>query len=245
MKNMDQEAFANKKSTLIFPTEIEISKVLNRIPLFQQASSLPFSMSLAIKSEVNKFLIDIEKNLGAEKTSKVIQSTVNVNKPIFVSKKTLIEHLCCGLLDQPYRLSFNDDIPRPAYKDKAFTLKGNIVDKNKNIVKLLEPMLFYAKLYKAEHPISQIEFTRHDEKILAGNPIIETLSGIYFRKLTIKEVSFYQPCKMYNLIIVPEDLNLIQPYVFLEIIVKTKNFKSCDLKKKIKIEELLEFEDLP
>lgn len=248
MKNNDEKGFDNQKATVILSPEIVIPLVVHKATLFQQVrftNSLPYSIPLSYKKELDKYLIELEKNLDIEKTSKEVQSIVAANKHIVVGKKTLIEHLCGGFLDQPYKLSFQDDVPRPAYKDKPFTLKGNIVDKDNNITVLLETMVFNAQLYRAEHPISPIESTKYNEKIITGNPVIETSNIIYFRKLIIKEVSSHHPCKMFILVIMPEDPKLVQPYIFTDIMVKTKSFKPCKLRKKFKVEKLIKFNDLP
>lgn len=241
VKNNNSEDGSDKESTDVLISEVLIPKIVHRNCNFQQEialKSLPIPISPSFRLELNKFLIDLEKNLESERTKKSIKKALALNKHVSVGKNTLIEHICRGFLDQPFRIHFHDDVPRPAYKDKPFTLKGNIVDTQNNIAILHEPMIFKSLLFKAEHPISQVDVTRYKEQIIVGNPVIETSSIIYFRRIAIKEVSSYHPSKMYILVIMPEDIKLVQPYVFTEVVVKTKNLKPCKLRKKFKIEEL-------
>ncbi|OMJ89118.1 hypothetical protein SteCoe_8743 [Stentor coeruleus] len=241
VKNNNGETCPDEVSKKRPLPEILIPKIVNRICSFKQEIPLKdFSIPISptFKLELNKFLVDLEKNLESERTKKSIKKTLAANKHISVGKNTLIEHLCGGFLDQPFRIHFHDDVPSPVYRDKPFSLKGNIVDLKNNVVILSEPMIFNALLYKAEHPISQIEVTRYKEKIISGSSVIETSSAIYFRKIAIKEVSSYHPSKMYILVVMPEDNKLVQPFVFPEVVVKTKNLKPCKLRKKFKIQEL-------
>lgn len=239
-KNINDEASNNKKHINFPLQEISVPLIVHRTSSISQittSKSIPFSVSTNTREGLNNFLIDLEKRLVLERTNRDIKKIVASNRYLAVSNATLIEHLCKGFFDQPFRIQFHDDIPRPAYKDKSFTLRGSIVDKDNKVAKLQEPMIFNAILYKAEHPITQIELTRYNEKIIIGNPVIETTSVIYFRKLFIKEVSSYHPSKMYILVIMPEDIKLVQPYVFPEVVVKTKNLKPCKLRKKFKLDE--------
>ncbi|OMJ65527.1 hypothetical protein SteCoe_38055 [Stentor coeruleus] len=244
VKNNNEKSSSDKEPTNPLIPEINIPKVIYRECPFQYETPLkdiPITTSLNLKLGMNKFLVDLEKNLESERTKKLIKDILDAKRQISIGKNTMIEHLCGGFLDQPFKIHFFDDVPRPAYKNKHFTLKGNIVDKQNNIVTLDEPMIFKTLLYKAEHPISQIKKTRYNEEIIVGNPVIQTSSFVYLRRISIKEVSSYHPSKMYILVVMPEDIQLVQPYVFTEIVVKTMNLKPCKLRKKYKVEELFKF----
>ncbi|OMJ65115.1 hypothetical protein SteCoe_39210 [Stentor coeruleus] len=244
VKNNNEKTSSDNEPTNLLIPEIYIPRVIHRECNFQQEmplKNIPIPTSPSFMQEMNKFLVDLEKNLESERTKESIIKVLATKRHVSIGRKTLIEHLCGGFLDQPFKMHFFDDVPRPAYKDKHFTLKGNIVDKQNNVVTLDEPMIFNALLYKSEHPISQIKATRYKEQIIVGNPVIQTSSSIYLRKIAIKEVSSYHPSKMFILVVMPEDIKLVQPYVFTEIVVKIMNLKPCKLRKKYKIEEFFNF----
>lgn len=206
-----------------------------------QSALVNKSLSNLLKQELNCLLLNLGKILEVEKTNKTIEKIIAINKPRLISINTLIEHLCNGIQEQPFKLIFHNDTPYPGYKGKNFTLRGNIVDKNNKIVFLDEPMQFRAVIFNAEHPIKIINSTRYNEKIIDGNTVIETLSAIYFRRLMIKEVSSYHPSKMFNLVILADDVNEVKPFVFTKFVVKSNKLKPYEIRKKIKVDEFYNF----
>lgn len=188
---------------------------------------------------LNELLITLEKKLEIEKITLSIQKYKEINKASFLNRENLIEHLCEGFSNQPFKLVFHDDLPFPAYKDIFFTLRGNIVDKTNKIASLNEPMLFSAILYGAQLPIKAIEKTKYNEKIIVGNSVIETISAINFRRIALKEVSSIHSSKMFNLVIVPEDIKMVEPFVFPGLVVKSAKLRPSEIRKKFKVDEFM------
>ncbi|OMJ70654.1 hypothetical protein SteCoe_31314 [Stentor coeruleus] len=220
-------------------TQIVVPQFISNLSKSSAAINKPISTLLG--QELSNLLVNLEKKIDAEKTDKIIEKMKATNKCKLVSNITLIEHLCYPYQKQPFKLIFHTDIPHPAYKGKCFTLRGNIIDRNNNIVILDEPIQFRAVIYNAEHPIKTIDLTRYNEKIIKGNTVIETLSNIYFRKLMIMEVSSYHPSKMFNLVILADDMNKVEPFVFSKLVVKWTKLNPYEIRKKFKFDEFYNF----
>ncbi|OMJ70656.1 hypothetical protein SteCoe_31316 [Stentor coeruleus] len=191
------------------------------------------------KQGLNAFLVTLERKLEIEKTALAMQKSKETSKSLLIKIENLFEYLCGGYMNQPFKLVFHDELPFPAYKDKFFTLRGNIVDRNNKIISLNEPMLFSAVLYGANYPIKIIERTKHNDKILVGNSVVETINSINFRRIAVKEVSSFHPSKMFNLAVVPEDMKLVQPFIFPGLVVKSSKLRPGELRKKFKVDKLM------
>lgn len=149
----------------------------------------------------------------------------------------IISYLCDGNLNQPYSLKLLDYVDHLVYKDKIFSLKAEIVDIYDNKITLKKPIMFTVSLFTTTNPIQFVERTKHNDKIITGITICESSDTVYFKKLAIREVSFYQPHGIFNLIIIPNDVKLIKPFVIRNMKVKSRKSRLWELKKKLKITE--------
>lgn len=179
-----------------------------------------------------------------KKNSKDNQSLANLNCNIdknSTKDEELIRDLCKGFSNQPYKLMLKSDIERPMYKDRAFSLVFEVVDSKKVSVKLESPMLFTVFLYSTTSPIQPIEFTKYKDRLITGTTVVQSSGIINFKKLAIREVSSYQKDGLFNMVIVPEDIRLIQPCIIRDITVKARKMKLWKLKKNLKLDQGVSF----
>ena len=144
------------------------------------------------------------------------------------------------LYDEGYTHSFFlqivSDIPRPAYKDRPFSLMIQIVDKNNQKITFYEKETFTIQLYSAESPPQLLKCNTSGESILAGTLEVQADSIILFRKVIIKEVSSHFSSGSLFLVISARNNKTIKPLVIEKISVKARKTKPEELgKKKIKI----------
>lgn len=213
-----------KKSILPFQDKnCQKSFSFNLVPEKKCISSFPYQTQVS-KKESGKYIAAApcpceKKNLDLPKDEEIIG------------------HLCGGNLNQPYTLRLLNDLDHTIYKDKAFSLKADIVDVFDNIITLEKPILFTASLFTTTNPIQIVDRTKHNDQIITGTAICESLRTVYFKKLTIREVSSHQPHGIFNLIILPDDVKQIKPFVIRGLKVKSRKSRILKAEKRFKLTE--------
>lgn len=79
------------------------------------------------------------------------------------------------------------------------------LDKNNNISVLFNPVIFYVQLYRANHPISQLESTWYNEKKINRKSNYRKLKCYLLLEICYKKSVIISLRQMLILIIMPED----------------------------------------
>ncbi|OMJ86955.1 hypothetical protein SteCoe_11428 [Stentor coeruleus] len=133
-------------------------------------------------------------------------------------------------------LKLNGDLPRPAYKDRAFPLVLNIIDMNGKEVKLQEKVVFKVMVFTAESPVKQLLMNTSGDKAVLGSLESEGDCTIIFKRIIIKEVTSHFRNGYFFLAIKPENSNYIKPLVISDLIVKARKMVAGETNKRRKME---------
>ncbi|OMJ83413.1 hypothetical protein SteCoe_15684 [Stentor coeruleus] len=113
-------------------------------------------------------------------------------------------------------------VPKPVFKNKAFSIEIKIVDMEGNEKHLSEPVLFKVMLFTNEDHPNLITCNSSGERILRGKLEVESQFHILFRKILLKEVSSHTPSGYFCLVILPENSENIKPLVIRNVKVKSQ-----------------------
>lgn len=160
-----------------------------------------------------------------------------------VTEKTILDHISNPVIGHTFMLKLNGDIPRPAYKDRAFPLVMNIVDMNGKEVKLQEKVVFKVMVFTAESPVKQLMVNTSGDKAVLGSIESEGDCTVIFKKIIIKEVTSHFRNGCFFLAIKPENANYIKPLVISDLIVKARKMVTGETNKRKKMENLSLNED--
>lgn len=192
----------------------------------------------SISEQNAKSLVQIEQ------IEKLLEGKQNKDKPseYLNSLPKLMELLCRGINDHQVHLQEVGQVPRPAYKDRAFSLLFQIVDSDGQAVLLKENETFTVELYSTEETPKLLKSNTNGENIISGVLEVEANSNILFRKIFIKEVSSHFCNSFYLLVVRAKKNPNIRPFVFEKFVVKARKLKLSEGPvKKAKIEEIDSF----
>jgi hypothetical protein len=132
----------------------------------------------------------------------------------------------------PYVLRLIDPIPKPVYKERAFSFSVDVVDSSgKNII-FMESLILDIFLYTADNPSKRVEISTAGEKIIRF--ICENFDGtlLKFRKVCVQEVTSHYRNGSLLLVVTCKNNRLIKPLIIEDFIVKARKIPSKKLEKK-------------
>lgn len=130
-----------------------------------------------------------------------------------------------------YSLEVVNDIPRPACKNKGFSLELRIVDLEGNEKHLNEPGLFKILLFTSELHPNLLTSNSSGDRIIRGTLEVKSNTRILFKKIRINEVSSYTPSKSFTLVVISESSERIKPLVIRNVKVKSRVRETFGVKK--------------
>ncbi|OMJ75624.1 hypothetical protein SteCoe_25215 [Stentor coeruleus] len=160
-----------------------------------------------------------------------------------VTEKAILEHISSPVARYRFIMKLSGDIPRPAYKDRAFSLAVNIVDMNGMEIKLQEKVVFKVMVFTAESPVKQLMVNTSGDKAVLGSLESEGDCTVIFKKIIIKEVTSHFRNGYFFLAIKPENADYIKPLVISDLIVKARKMVTGETNKRKKMENLSLNED--
>ena len=133
-----------------------------------------------------------------------------------------------------HSLSLISDVPCPAYKERAFSLMFEIVDRNETKVALPIPVNFKLMIFTTENPPKVLKVNTSGDKIIRGTVEVETNGVVLFKKVVIKEVTSHFRNGSFFVVVMPKNSQEIRPFIIENFIVKARKIITPDIKKKQK-----------
>ena len=135
-----------------------------------------------------------------------------------------------------YFLVLNEEIPNPAYRERAFSIEIEIIDRDGGRVALTNNETFRLKIFTNDKPPVVLENNTNGDKIIRGNVRVEGTSKICFKKIFINEVtSKYRNGDVF-LVVVPDNFSVIRPLVIPNFVIKAKKTASGNISKRLHLE---------
>lgn len=145
--------------------------------------------------------------------------------------------LCGPRNSHSYSLRLVSQLPSPAYKERAFSLMFEIVDRNENKVTLPIPVNFKLMIFTTENPPKVLKVNTSGDKIIRGTVEVETNGVVLFKKVVIKEVTSHFRNGCFFIVVMPKNSQEIRPFIIENFIVKARKIITPEIKKKQKTEE--------
>jgi hypothetical protein len=139
-----------------------------------------------------------------------------------------------------YELMLSKDLQMPVYKERAFSLDANIVDRNLRFAPLADPCDFKIMLFTTEVPPKVMKINTSGDKIMRGTTEISLARNTYkvnFSKIVIKEVTSHFRNGCFFLVVLPSNPE-IKPLIIENLVIKAR--KMCaepKVRKKRKTED--------
>ncbi|OMJ83414.1 hypothetical protein SteCoe_15685 [Stentor coeruleus] len=214
------------------------------IPLMKCSESDFMETFIRIISQQNELIKSIAEQTKAtlEKISELVnqdsieKAQINpVTNEDITTSTTLLHTLCGENTNFSHFLHLDNDIPTPAYKERAFSLILSIQDLQGNKTILPRTVIFKVLLYTAENPPKLLSISTSGDKIMRGTLEVEGESVIFFRKIIVKEVTSHFRNGSLFFVIVPKDADYIKPLIIENFIIKARKMPNDEIKKKCKI----------
>lgn len=152
----------------------------------------------------------------------------------------LLHAICGPNMEFDYCLQLISELPSPAYKERAFQMVAQIVDKCGNKVTLPNMVSFAIMLFTTESPTKSLKLNTSGDKIMRGTTEVETTSELLFRKVVIKEVTSHFRNGCIFMAICPKQNSRIKPLIINNVVVKARKLCPGGLAvKKLKVEDSL------
>lgn len=214
------------------------------IPLIKYSEPNFMETFIRIIAQQNELIKSIAEHTKAtlEKISQIVSqdsSQKNNVSPVsnedMTTSSTLLRILCGENTNFTHFLQIDNDLPSPAYKERAFSLILSIRDLQGNKTILPSTINFKVLLYTAENPPKLLSINTSGDKIMRGTLEIEGESVIFFRKIIIKEVTSHFRNGSLFFVIVPKDADYIKPLIIENFVIKARKMPSDEIKKRCKI----------
>jgi hypothetical protein len=177
-----------------------------------------------------------------ESTSWNDQSQIVVPREEITTSEHILMTLCGTKTNYPYSLRLVSDLPQPAYKERAFSLMLEIVDRNAQKIIMPIPVNFKIMLFTTENPPKLMKVNTSGDKIMRGTVEVESSGVILFRKIVVKEVTSHFRNGCFFLVVMPKNSNDIKPLIIENFVIKARKIITNDPIKKFKIEDKSEID---
>ncbi|OMJ75622.1 hypothetical protein SteCoe_25213 [Stentor coeruleus] len=213
-----------------FPNDPNMLSALYR--LIVQQNEMMRNISGQIQDALVKVLQFAESNQKIE--NNLAPQTEEVTTP-----SSLLKFLCCDLCNHSHSLQIANEMPSPAYKERAFSVVLNIVDSNGVKVRLRQNLVFKVMLFTADSPPKLLAINTSGDKIMRGTLEAEGNSVVVFKKIIIKEVTSHFRNGSFFFVVVAKDTNFIRPFIYPEFVIKARKIYPDCPKKKFKTENCI------
>lgn len=172
--------------------------------------------------------ISEDTRLTSQKIIKISQylnlATPQIQNPSEESSTsvTIMETLCGSEKNFEFTLQLASELPEPAYKERAFSLLVNILNKNGEKVTLPSTAALTIMIFTTETPPKVLKINTSGDKIMRGTIDSEGTSSILFRKIVIKEVSSHFRNGCFFLVVAPKNNSSIQPLIIPNFVIKAR-----------------------
>lgn len=174
----------------------------------------------------------LSQNLGLKQRKTIEYASEEVTNP-----EKLLKILCGDGTLHEYSLELVNELPRPAFKEKAFSMILQIVDNEGQKVVLPNIVGFTIMLFTTESPPKLMKINTSGDKIMRGTSDADGNSTVLFRKIVIKEVTSHFRNGCFFLVVAPKDCNSIKPLIVPNFVIKARKLMSDGIpKKKIKVD---------
>lgn len=177
---------------------------------------------------------------GLESGSWAESSPIVIPKEENTTPDHILNILCGPKTSHLYSLRLISELPQPAYKERAFSLMLEIVDKNEVKVNMPIPVNFKIMLFTTESPPKLLKVNTSGDKIMRGTVEVESNGVVLFKKIVIKEVTSHFRKGCFFLVVMPKNSNDIRPFVIENFVIKARKIMGGETVKKVKLDEVTE-----
>jgi hypothetical protein len=174
----------------------------------------------------------LSQNLGLKQGQTVEYASEEVTNP-----EKLLKILCGDGTLHEYSLELVNELPRPVFKEKAFSMILQIVDNKGQKAVLPNAVGFTIMLFTTESPPKLMKINTSGDKIMRGTSEADGNTTVLFRKIVIKEVTSHFRNGCFFLVVAPKDCNSIKPLIVPNFVIKARKLMSDGSpKKKVKVD---------
>ena len=164
-------------------------------------------------------------------------SSIVVPREEVITSDHIFMILCGSKNNHAYSLRLVSDIPQPAYKERAFSLMMEIVDRNGEKATMPVPINFKIMLFTTESPPKLMKVNTSGDKIMRGTVEVESSGVVFFRKIVVKEVTSHFRNGCFFLAVMPKNSTDIKPLIIENFVIKARKILATDPVKKIKTDD--------
>jgi hypothetical protein len=176
---------------------------------------------------------------GIESGSWGDSSSIVVPREEVTTSDHILSILCGNKTSHLFSLRLVSELPQPAYKERAFSLMIEVVDRNGLRVTMPIPVNFKIMLFTTESPPKLLKVNTSGDKIMRGTIEVESNGVVLFKKIVIKEVTSHFRNGCFFLAVMPKNSSDIKPLVIDNFVIKARKILPGDPIKKQKTEESL------
>ena len=176
----------------------------------------------------------LSKSLDSSSSISEFKSSVYIEET--ATSDHILNFLCGPKSSHLYTLRLVSQLPSPAYKERAFSLMFEIVDRNGTKVEISVPVNFKLMIFNTENPPKVLKVNTSGDKIIRGTVEVETNGVVLFKKVVIKEVTSHFRNGCFFLVVMPKNSQEIRPFIIENFIVKARKIITPECNKKQKQE---------
>ena len=216
-------------------------------PLFSQMEFMVVNSLFMMISQQNDLILKIREDAKAiaEKTTRFNEcvgtqasAKIEVTSEELTNSEKLLKSLCGEENNHLHFLQIKSDLPRPAYKDRSFSILLQIVNAKGENITLPSAVGFTIMLFTTESPPKALKVNTSGDKIMKGTIESEGCSMVCFKKVIIKEVTSHFRSGWIFLVIASIHPGNIRPLIIPNFIIKARKLSVRESPiKKMKLSE--------
>ena len=166
-------------------------------------------------------------------------TSIVVPREEVTTSEHILQILCGPKTSFLYSLRLVSELPQPAYKERAFSLMVEVVDRSGTRVMMPIPVNFKIMLFTTESPPKLLKVNTSGDKIMRGTIEVESNGVVLFKKIVVKEVTSHFRNGCFFLAVMPKNSSDIKPLVIDNFVIKARKILPGEPLKKQKTEESL------
>ncbi|CAG9321658.1 unnamed protein product [Blepharisma stoltei] len=221
----------------IFPEEQSQSPIFQLIAQQMKAIKILTERSAQTTEKLIQLTQIVDRLANNQQTPEAVSPCLHSSESVTTSED-LLTAICGPHQDFDFFIQLVNEIPNPAYKERAFQVVAQIVDAEGNKVTLPNMVSFNIMLFTTESPTKSLKVNTSGDKIMRGTTEVEATSELVFRKVVIKEVTSHFRNGCIFMAICPKQNSRIKPLIINNVVVKARKLcPNAGAVKKLKTEE--------
>jgi hypothetical protein len=152
-------------------------------------------------------------------------------QPDMITPDALLHTLCPENFQHEFYISVTSEIPRPAYKDRSFSLSLCLMNTFGKQITLEKQTKFIIQIYTLDYPVTLLERNTVGDKMLRGTYEAYSDSVIMFKRVFVNEVSSHFRNGYFLFVVIAEDKR-VKPLIIDEFVVKARKISETGNKRR-------------